>query len=163
MALSNNRIEGVANDAVTIRSTEGKTGARKRATLSRDTFTRVAADLRVAEAAVQDAQVALDNARQAESSAVQAAEQQVASAQANLDSVAAGADPEQISAARQQMASGQAQVARLNGAPMRRARRSATKRYGPECSLLTASIGCRPVSRSIGRRIWVDTGDRKQR
>ena len=40
IALSNNRIEQVANDAVTFRYTEGKTGARKRATLPVDTFIR---------------------------------------------------------------------------------------------------------------------------
>src|SRR5439155_26293754 len=38
IALSNNRIEQVANDAVTFRSTEGKTGAQKRATLPVDSF-----------------------------------------------------------------------------------------------------------------------------
>jgi Putative transposase len=38
IALSNNRIEQVANDAVTFRYTEGKTGAHKRATLSVDSF-----------------------------------------------------------------------------------------------------------------------------
>jgi len=38
IALSNNRIEQVANDAVTFRYTEGKTGAQKRATLPLDTF-----------------------------------------------------------------------------------------------------------------------------
>ena len=38
IALSNNRIEQVANDAVTFRYTEGKTGAQKRATLPVDTF-----------------------------------------------------------------------------------------------------------------------------
>jgi len=38
VALSNNRIERVANDAVTFRYTEGKTGAQKRATLPLDTF-----------------------------------------------------------------------------------------------------------------------------
>ena len=38
IALSNNRIEQVANDAVTFRYTEGKTGAHKRATLPIDTF-----------------------------------------------------------------------------------------------------------------------------
>jgi Putative transposase/Transposase zinc-binding domain len=38
IALSNNRIEQLANDAVTFRYTEGKTGAHKRATLSVDTF-----------------------------------------------------------------------------------------------------------------------------
>lgn len=38
IALSNNRIEQVANDAVTFRYTEGKTGAHKRATLPVDTF-----------------------------------------------------------------------------------------------------------------------------
>jgi hypothetical protein len=38
IALSNNRIEGVANDAVTFRYTESKTGAQKRATLPLDTF-----------------------------------------------------------------------------------------------------------------------------
>jgi Putative transposase/Transposase zinc-binding domain len=38
IALSNNRIERVANDAVTFRYTEGKTGAQKRATLPVDTF-----------------------------------------------------------------------------------------------------------------------------
>jgi putative transposase/transposase-like zinc-binding protein len=38
IALSNNRIERVVNDAVTFRYTEGKTGAQKRATLPVDTF-----------------------------------------------------------------------------------------------------------------------------
>jgi hypothetical protein len=38
IALSNNRIEAVANGEVSFRSTEGKTGARKRATLPLDTF-----------------------------------------------------------------------------------------------------------------------------
>jgi hypothetical protein len=38
IALSNNRIEQVANDAVTFRYTEGKTGAQKRARLPLDTF-----------------------------------------------------------------------------------------------------------------------------
>jgi hypothetical protein len=38
IALSNNRIEQVANDAVTFRYTEGKTGVQKRATLPADTF-----------------------------------------------------------------------------------------------------------------------------
>ena len=38
IALSNNRIERVANDLVTFRYTEGKTGAQKRATLSVDSF-----------------------------------------------------------------------------------------------------------------------------
>jgi hypothetical protein len=38
IALSNNRIEQVANDAVTFRYTEGKTGAQRPATLSVDTF-----------------------------------------------------------------------------------------------------------------------------
>jgi hypothetical protein len=38
IALSNNRIEQVANDAVTFRYTEGKTGAHKRATLPVATF-----------------------------------------------------------------------------------------------------------------------------
>src|SRR5215212_6480414 len=38
IALSNNRIEQVANDAVTFRYTEGKTGAQKRATLPVTTF-----------------------------------------------------------------------------------------------------------------------------
>jgi Putative transposase len=38
IALSNNRIERVANDAVTFRYTEGKTGVQKRATLSVDAF-----------------------------------------------------------------------------------------------------------------------------
>jgi Putative transposase/Transposase zinc-binding domain len=38
IALSNNRIEQVANDAVTFRYTEGKTGAQKRATLPVDVF-----------------------------------------------------------------------------------------------------------------------------
>jgi len=38
IALSNSRIERVANDAVTFRYTEGKTGAYKRATLPLDTF-----------------------------------------------------------------------------------------------------------------------------
>jgi Putative transposase/Transposase zinc-binding domain len=38
IALSNNRIEGVANDLVTFRYTEGKTGAQKRATLPVDVF-----------------------------------------------------------------------------------------------------------------------------
>jgi Putative transposase/Transposase zinc-binding domain len=38
IALSNNRIERVANDAVTFRYTEGKTGAQKRATLPVNTF-----------------------------------------------------------------------------------------------------------------------------
>ena len=38
IALSNNRIEQVANDTVTFRYTEGKTGAQKRATLLVDTF-----------------------------------------------------------------------------------------------------------------------------
>jgi Putative transposase/Transposase zinc-binding domain len=38
IALSNNRIEQVANDAVTFRYTEGKTGAQKRATLPVDSF-----------------------------------------------------------------------------------------------------------------------------
>ena len=40
IALSNNRIERVANEAITFRYTEGKTGARKRATLPVDTFIR---------------------------------------------------------------------------------------------------------------------------
>jgi putative transposase len=40
IALSNNRIEQVANDAITFRYTEGKTGAQKRATLPVDTFIR---------------------------------------------------------------------------------------------------------------------------
>lgn len=40
IALNNNRIEQVANDTVTFRYTEGKTGARKRATLPADTFIR---------------------------------------------------------------------------------------------------------------------------
>jgi hypothetical protein len=38
IALSNNRIEQVANDAVTFRYTEGKTGAQKRATLPVNSF-----------------------------------------------------------------------------------------------------------------------------
>jgi hypothetical protein len=38
IALSNNRIEQVANDTVTFRYTEGKTGAQKRARLSADSF-----------------------------------------------------------------------------------------------------------------------------
>jgi hypothetical protein len=38
IALSNNRIERVANDTVTFRYMEGKTGAQKRATLLLDTF-----------------------------------------------------------------------------------------------------------------------------
>jgi hypothetical protein len=38
IALSNNRIERVANDAVTFRYTEGKTGVQKRATLPVDVF-----------------------------------------------------------------------------------------------------------------------------
>jgi hypothetical protein len=38
IALSNNRIEQVANDTVTFRYTEGKTGAQKRATLPVNTF-----------------------------------------------------------------------------------------------------------------------------
>jgi hypothetical protein len=38
IALSNNRIEQVANDMVTFRYTEGKTGAQKRARLSADSF-----------------------------------------------------------------------------------------------------------------------------
>jgi hypothetical protein len=38
IALSNNRIEGVANDMVTFRYTEGKTGAQKRATLPVNSF-----------------------------------------------------------------------------------------------------------------------------
>jgi hypothetical protein len=38
IGLSNNRIEQVANDAVTFRYTEGKTGAQKRATLPLDSF-----------------------------------------------------------------------------------------------------------------------------
>jgi hypothetical protein len=38
IALSNNRIERVVNDAVTFRYTDGKTGAKKRATLPVDTF-----------------------------------------------------------------------------------------------------------------------------
>lgn len=38
IALSNNRIEQVANDMVTFRYTEGKTGAQKRARLSADCF-----------------------------------------------------------------------------------------------------------------------------
>jgi hypothetical protein len=38
IALSNNRIEQVANDAVIFRYTEGKTGAQKRATLPLDVF-----------------------------------------------------------------------------------------------------------------------------
>jgi hypothetical protein len=38
IALSNNRIEQVANDVVTFRYTKGKTGAQKRATLPVDTF-----------------------------------------------------------------------------------------------------------------------------
>jgi hypothetical protein len=38
IALSNNRIERVANEAVTFRYTEGKTGAQKRATLPVDLF-----------------------------------------------------------------------------------------------------------------------------
>src|SRR5262249_32908821 len=38
IALSNNRIEQVANDAVTFHYTEGKTGVQKRATLPVDTF-----------------------------------------------------------------------------------------------------------------------------
>jgi len=38
IALSNKRIEPVANDAVTFRYTQGKTGAHKRATLPLDTF-----------------------------------------------------------------------------------------------------------------------------
>jgi hypothetical protein len=38
IALSNNRIERVANNIVTFRYTEGKTGAQKRATLPVDTF-----------------------------------------------------------------------------------------------------------------------------
>jgi hypothetical protein len=38
IALSNNRIEQVANDAVTFRYTEGKTGTQKRATLPVNTF-----------------------------------------------------------------------------------------------------------------------------
>jgi hypothetical protein len=40
IALSNNRIEQMANDTVTFRYTEGKTGAQKRATLPIDTFIR---------------------------------------------------------------------------------------------------------------------------
>jgi hypothetical protein len=40
IALSNNRIEHVANDAVTFRYIEGKTGTQKRATLPVDTFIR---------------------------------------------------------------------------------------------------------------------------
>jgi Putative transposase/Transposase zinc-binding domain len=40
IALSNNRIEQVANDTVTFRYTEGKTGAQKRATLPVDSFIR---------------------------------------------------------------------------------------------------------------------------
>jgi hypothetical protein len=40
IALSNNRIERLANDAVTFRYTEGKTGAQKRATLPVNTFSR---------------------------------------------------------------------------------------------------------------------------
>jgi hypothetical protein len=40
IALSNNRIEQVANDTVTFRYTEGKTGAQKRARLPVDTFIR---------------------------------------------------------------------------------------------------------------------------
>src|SRR5215213_9639788 len=38
VALSNNRIEQVANETVTFRYTEGKTGAQKQAMLSADTF-----------------------------------------------------------------------------------------------------------------------------
>jgi hypothetical protein len=38
IALSNNRIEQVANDAVIFRYTEGKSGAHKRATLPLDVF-----------------------------------------------------------------------------------------------------------------------------
>jgi hypothetical protein len=38
IALSNNRIERVANDAVTFRYTDGKTGAKKRSTLPVDAF-----------------------------------------------------------------------------------------------------------------------------
>ena len=38
IALSNNRIEQVANETVTFRYTEGKTGAQKQAMLSADTF-----------------------------------------------------------------------------------------------------------------------------
>src|SRR5919206_237362 len=38
IALSNNRLERVANETVTFRYTEGKTGAQKRATLPVDTF-----------------------------------------------------------------------------------------------------------------------------
>jgi hypothetical protein len=38
IALSNNRIEQVANDTITFRYTEGKTGAQKRATLPVDSF-----------------------------------------------------------------------------------------------------------------------------
>jgi hypothetical protein len=38
IALSNNRIEQIANDTVTFRYTESKTGAQKRATLPMDTF-----------------------------------------------------------------------------------------------------------------------------
>jgi hypothetical protein len=38
IALSNNRIEQVANDTVTFRYTEGKTGRQKRATLPVNTF-----------------------------------------------------------------------------------------------------------------------------
>jgi hypothetical protein len=40
IALSNNRIEQMAHDAVTFRYTEGKTGVQKRATLPADTFIR---------------------------------------------------------------------------------------------------------------------------
>jgi Putative transposase len=38
IALSNNRIEQVANEMVTFRYTEGKTGVHKRATLGIDSF-----------------------------------------------------------------------------------------------------------------------------
>jgi RND family efflux transporter MFP subunit len=78
-------------------------------------FVQAEADLRSAEAAVQQAQVAYDGARQAEITGMQAAERDVATAQAAVDKQRSGGAAEELAAARAAVETAQAQLNQLTG------------------------------------------------
>jgi HlyD family secretion protein len=79
-------------------------------------FVQAEADLRTAEAAVQQAQVAYDGARQAEITGVEAANRDVAIAQAAVDKQRSGGASEELAATRAEVESARAQLNQLTGA-----------------------------------------------
>jgi HlyD family secretion protein len=81
-----------------------------------DAFTQAEAELRSAEAGVQQAQVAADSSRKGEITGLTSAEQSLVSAQANLDQVTSGITTERLASAKAQLANAQATLSKLSGA-----------------------------------------------